>query len=138
MKAATTEVNANSRNQRDLLRTWSVLWLWCVPVLIVIVASNLYNGHRLSFTFTGILLTVATLWIGAACYVNGRHCGRLHCKIDGILLPLLSLAGLLNLLHTAIFTFSWAAYTNVLTGIVFLSFVAEWLDNRLHERGRPI
>jgi cation transport ATPase len=138
MKAAAAEINANSRKQRDLLRTWSAVWLWCVPILIVIVASNLYNGHRLSFTIAGILLTVATLWIGAACYGNGRHCGRLHCKIDGILLPLLSLVGLLNLLHTAMFTFGWAAYTNVLAVIVVLSFVAESLDHRLHERGKSI
>jgi cation transport ATPase len=136
MKAATTEINANPRKRRDLLRTWSAVWLWCIPLLIVIAASNLYNGHRLSFSMAGILLTVATLWIGAACYVNGRHCGRLHCKIDGILLPLLSLAGLLNLLHTTIFTFSWAAYTNVLAVIVVLSYVAEWLNNRRNERGK--
>jgi len=97
---------------------------------VVIAASSLYNGHQLSFTIAGIILTVATLWIGAACYVNGRHCGRLHCKIDGILLPLLSLAGLLNLLHTPGFAFSWAAYTNVLAVIVVLSFVAERRTNR--------
>lgn len=127
--------SANSANRRpDLLHTPAALWLWCLPILIVIVANSLYDGRQLSFTIAGVLLTGATLWIGAACYANGRHCGRLHCKIDGVLLPLLSLAGLLDLLRVT--SFSWGAYVNTLAIIVVLSFAAEFLSNRLHGKGR--
>jgi len=45
--------------------------------------------------------------------VNGRNCGRIHCKIDGALLPLLSVLGLVNLLRVT--SLSWAGYTDVLT-----------------------
>jgi len=134
MKAIPNGNNANTspRKRHDLLHTHSALWLWCLPALIIIVANNLHINHRISFTVAGVLLLVATLWIGAACYVNGRSCGRLHCKIDGTLLPLLSLAGLLNLLHVT--SFSWGVYSNVLLAIVVLSFVAEWVDNGVHDK----
>jgi hypothetical protein len=118
-------------NRQDLLKTTAALWLWCLPVVIILVTAGLYNdGRRLSFAVAGVLLSIATLWIGAACYANGRQCGRLHCKIDGILLPLLGVAGLVNVIGALSFT--WAAYVNVLLGIVVLSFVAEYLDNKRH------
>jgi len=69
-----------------------------------------------------------------ACYVNGRNCGRIHCKIDGALLPLLSVLGLVNLLRVT--SLSWAGYTDVLTGVVILSFVVEYINTRLRDRER--
>lgn len=131
---ARNDAHAQLHKRRDLLHTSSALWLWCLPILILILANNLYINHRLSFTVAGILITIATFWIGMACYANGRSCGRLHCKMDGIVLPLLSLIGLLNLLHVT--SFSWGMYSNALLVIVILSFVAEWVDNRVHHRGR--
>jgi hypothetical protein len=105
-----------------------------LPIGIIVFAGGRYNGHGLPFTVDGILLTLATAWIGAACSINGRGCGRIHCTIDGVLLPLLSLVGLLNLL--AVTSFGWAAYTNALTIIVILSFVAEFFGNKVyHYRG---
>lgn len=127
--------NTSSTGKRpDLLRSASALWLWCLPIGVVITANGLYYGHRLSFTAAGILLSVATLWIGAACYANARQCGRLHCRIDGALLPLLSLVGLLNLLRVT--SFSWGVYANILAGIVILSFAAEYASNILRGKGR--
>jgi hypothetical protein len=125
----------SSRTHSDLLRTSAALWLWCLPVLIVIVTNSLYNGQGgSSFAIAGVLLIIATLWIGVACYANGRRCGRLHCKIDGILLPLLSLVGLLNLLRVT--SFGWAVYSNALAVIVILSFAAEYFSNGLHRKYR--
>jgi len=60
--------------------------------------------------------------------------GRIHCKIDGALLPLLSVLGLVNLLRVT--SLSWAGYTDVLTGVVILSFVVEYINTRLRDRER--
>lgn len=117
-----------SRIQRDLVQTWAGIWLWCVPIGVFIVANASWNGNQLPSPIMGILLTLATAWIGAACYVNGRRCGRVHCTIDGYALPLLSLAGLLNLL--GLFAFNWNTYTLVFGLIVLLSFVPEFFGKR--------
>lgn len=121
-----------TRKQRDLLQTSSALWLWCLPVAALVITNILYGSHRLPSTTTGVILVIATYWIGAACYANGRSCGRLHCKIDGIALPLLGLVGLANLFH--IISLSWGLYMNALAAVVILSFVVEYLDNRLNHK----
>lgn len=116
--------NSSSPYKRqDLVCTPAALWLWGLPIGVVIFATSMWNAHQLPATMTGIIVTMATAWIGVACYVNGRGCGRTHCKIDGVLLPLLSLVGVLNLL--GIITFGWNAYSDALWIILLLSFVLE-------------
>jgi hypothetical protein len=121
--------SSSTPKSRDLVRTSAALWIWYLPIVVVIVGSilstSVWNGHRLLATLTGVLLTLATAWIGVACYLNGRRCGRTHCKIDGILLPLLSLAGVLNLLGVT--SFGWNVYSDAFWIIVFISFVPECL-----------
>jgi hypothetical protein len=109
--------------QQDLVRTPSFLWIWCLPAALIIFTIIAWHAHWFTITVAGLLFTIGTVWIGVACYINGRGCGRTHCKIDGTLLPLLALAGLLNLL--GIMTFDWNAYLNVFTLIIILSFVPE-------------
>ncbi len=75
-------------------------------------------------SITGVIVTIATAWIGVACYLNGRRCGRTHCKILGILLPLLSLVGLFNLLGVT--AFSWNVYSGAFWIILLISFVPEF------------
>jgi hypothetical protein len=97
----------------------------CVAcVALVIFANGTWHGHQLSATLTGVILTIASAWIGVACYLNGRRCGRTHCKIDGILLPFLSLVGLLNLLGVT--SFGWNMYSDAIGVILFISFVPEF------------
>jgi hypothetical protein len=79
--------------REDLARTPSILWLWGVPLAMVITASVLNGIHTLSLTGAGILWTVATAWIGIGCVINARRCGRVHCRIDGVLFPLLPWSG---------------------------------------------
>jgi len=71
---------------------------------------------------------MATAWMGVACYLNGRSCGRTHCKIDGILLPLLSLVGVLNLLGVT--SFGWNVYSDAFWIILFISLVPEFFGMR--------
>src|SRR5215472_10373066 len=94
---------------QDFVRTPAALWLWGPPNAVVIVGSILatsrWHGYLLPPQLSGVLLTLGTAWFGVACYWNGQRCGRTHCQIDGILFPLLSLVGLLNLLGVT--SFGW-------------------------------
>src|SRR5437867_7713057 len=63
-------------------------------------------------------------WIGTGCFINGRSCGRVHCRIDGIAFPLLSMVGVLNLL--SIISFDWNNFVLAFLIILVSSFVPEW------------
>lgn len=115
-------------NSRDLVCTPAALWIWCLPIGVVLFATSVWNGHQLPATLTGVILTIATAWMGVACYLNGRNCGRTHCKIDGILLPLLSLVGILNLVGVT--SFGWNVYSAAFWIILFISFVPEFFGVR--------
>lgn len=127
--------SCSPRKGQDLVCTPAALWLWGLPIGLVIFATNAWHGYQLPATMTGIVVTLATAWIGVACYVNGRRCGRTHCKIDGILLPLLSLVGVLNLLGVT--AFSWNAYSDALWIILLISFVPECFGLTHMTAGEP-
>ncbi|HVA22116.1 MAG TPA: hypothetical protein VNN74_08485 [Candidatus Micrarchaeia archaeon] len=112
-----------ARARQDLARTPFVVWLWGAPALIAIGASVLVNTNTVSLPVAGALWTVATAWIGLGCAINARHCGRVHCAIDGVLLSLLSVGGLLNLL--GIVSFDWNGYWAAFWAIVVASFLVE-------------
>lgn len=107
----------------DLARTPSIIWLWGLPAAIVVTASILNGTNLLALTGAGILWTLATAWIGIGCVINARHCGRVHCRIDGILFPLLSVIGLLNVL--GILSLNWNLYWAIFLVILAASFVPE-------------
>jgi hypothetical protein len=109
--------------QEDLARTPSIIWLWGAPLAMVITASVLNGIHVLSLTGAGILWTLGTGWIGIGCVINARHCGRVHCRIDGVLFPILSLVGLLNVV--GIVGLNWNAYWAIFLVILVASFVPE-------------
>jgi hypothetical protein len=83
-----------------------------------------YGSYGLPVTFAGILWTVSVAWAGVGCYINGRRCGRVHCKIDGVLLPLLCIAGALNIL--GVVSFSWDAFWGAFFVILLVSFLPEF------------
>jgi hypothetical protein len=99
--------------------------LWGLPAVLAVGASAAYQASALSVTEAGTLWTFSVAWAGAGCFINGRTCGRVHCRIDGILLPLLAIAGLLNVL--AIVSFSWSLFWIVFLGILAVGFIPEFL-----------
>jgi len=104
---------------------WCYL-LWGVPVVLVIGAGVAYGESVLSLTARGVVWVVAVGWAGIGCLINGRSCGggEVHCRIDGILFPLLSIIGLLNVLSIISFDWNlfWLAFLLILVG----SFAPEW------------
>jgi len=112
-----------SRLQRHLVPTLAFLWIWCLPAALIVFASVAWHAHVISSSVAGPLLTAGTAWIAVGCFVNARRCRRTHCIIDAILLPVLSLIGLINVFH--VISLSWNAYVNALTIIIVVSFIAE-------------
>jgi hypothetical protein len=95
-----------------------------VPVVLAIGASAAYGASVVSLTVKGALWVTAVAWAGIGCLLNGRSCGRVHCRIDGVLFPILSIVGALNVLSIISFDWNlfWLAFIVILVG----SFVPEW------------
>ena len=102
---------------------WCYL-LWGVPAVILIGADGAYSAGILSTSVTGILFVIAVAWTGSDCFINGISCGRVHCRIDGIAFPILSVVGVLNLV--GIVSFSWNLFLLTFLIILVASFVPEW------------
>lgn len=81
--------------QRDLsARADSFLAVWGAPVVAGLIAS--FVAPSIAWAAGAWSLVLA--WMGAACLVNARRCGRLHCFFSGpILLVGALLAGLVAL-----------------------------------------
>jgi len=102
--------------------------LWGVPAALVVGAGIAYGESVLSLTARGVVWVVAVAWAGVGCLMNARSCGRVHCRIDGILFPLLSIVGALNVLSVISFDWNlfWLAFGVILVG----SFVPEWTGKK--------
>lgn len=118
------ELPLEPSHRRNLeLPPWCYL-MWGVPAALAIGTYVAYDAGALSLTAAGILWTLSVAWAGIGCFINGRSCGRVHCRIDGILFPLLAIAGLLNVL--SVISFSWNLFWLFFLVILGLSFVPEW------------
>src|SRR3989442_11240450 len=79
--------SSNPSRGRNFERApWCYL-LWGVPVVLAVGASAAYGASVLSITARGGLWVAAVSWSGTGCLINGRSCGTVHCRIDGILFP---------------------------------------------------
>jgi hypothetical protein len=92
------------------------------------LATFAYQRNLIPFFATEVLWVTAVAWIGVGCFINGRSCGRVHCRIDGILLPLLSIVGVLNIL--SIISLSWSIFWLAVFAVLIASFVPEWTWKR--------
>jgi len=113
----------SSRGRNFEKAPWCYL-LWGVPVVLVTASSIAYGESVISLTARGVVWVTAVAWAGTGCLMNGRSCGRVHCRIDGIALPLLAIVGALNVFSVVSFDWNlfWLAFLVILVG----SFVPEW------------
>lgn len=114
-----------AQERRDLIRSPACLWIWGIPVALAVLNEALHEAGLVGSVVTGIGWIIVTWWIGTACFVNGRRCGRVHCQIDGIVLPLLGLVSLGKILD--IVPISWTTYNDIFWIISFVSFIPEVL-----------
>jgi len=112
-----------SRGRNYEKAPWCYL-LWGVPAVLAVGAIKAHNASLLSLTAAGVFWVTAVAWAGIGCLINGRSCGRVHCKIDGIFFPALAIVGVLNLVSVISFDWNlfWLAFLLILVG----SFVPEW------------
>ncbi|MGI0132888.1 MAG: hypothetical protein ACREDK_07365 [Thermoplasmata archaeon] len=78
-----------------------------------------------SFAEMGVPLVLGSAWLGAICLANALRCGRVHCAVDGALLPVLALVGTLDLFGRI--AIPWTSYGEGLVAIVVGGFVLECL-----------
>ena len=69
--------------RRDLsARAGSFLTVWGAPILAGLAASVLAP----STAWAAAAWSLALAWMGGACLVNARRCGRVHCYVSGPIL----------------------------------------------------
>ena len=122
-----------SGRSRDLAGGWRVLGFWGGPMALILIASVGGQLLWLSFVQVGVLLIIGTAWFGVSCLVNAIRCGRVHCWVDGFLLPALALVGALNLL--AIVTLPWTSYLSAFWLILLASVVLECVFGTYYRSG---
>lgn len=125
--------------RRDDLARGRIGWiLWGAPVGLLILATAVASAGAGNRTEGGVLLLVATGWLGLTCLANARRCGRTHCWIDGIGLPALSIAGVLILLGR--WALPWTDFASISWAIVLASFGIEcWIGPYLPlPRSQPL
>ena len=66
------------QSSRDWLRSPRTnLLAWWIPQAAILL------GLLLPIPFRGVIWTLALLWMGTACILNARRCGRTHCRYTG-------------------------------------------------------
>ena len=85
-------VNDVVQNSRDWLRSPRAnLLAWWIPKGAIVL------GLLAPVPVRVVIWTVALLWMGTACILNARRCGRTHCRYTGpyylaMVVPVLILA----------------------------------------------
>jgi hypothetical protein len=91
-KIATAMVKITEQRSNDWLsNAHTNLLAWWLPKGVIIAALFVAVPLRAA------VWTVALLWMGSACILNARRCGRTHCRYTGpyylaMILPVLVLA----------------------------------------------
>ena len=119
--------------RRDLACGGTSILIWVVPAIILAITANIDGPYRL------VAWPVLLAFMGGACLINARRCGRLHCYVTG---PFFLLLGVFALLY-GLGAFSlgphgwqWLVNTLLIGGCV-LTCVPEWLFGRYARRSTP-
>jgi hypothetical protein len=113
-------------NTRDITCGSTGLLIWGVPIVLLVVTANLGGIYAL------VSWPPLLVFMGGACLLNARRCGRLHCYITGpffLLLAVLSLLYGLGLLPLGPRGWPWLVNA-LLIGSLVLCCVPEWLFGR--------
>ncbi len=90
---------------------WAFAMAWGLPIGLILL------GLLASPMARTVLWTVALVWMGAACILNARRCGRTHCRFTGpyylvMILPVLLLG--LDLVSAGLY--AWLALAALILG----------------------
>jgi len=116
----------NAGKERDLLgNTGSFLRLWGLPVAVIILSSMGAKQGWLSLSVALIFWSLAVAWIGVHCYLHGRRCQRVHCKILGYTFPIIG--GLGILVAVGFISIAWGILELAFFVALIVSFIPEFL-----------
>ncbi|MGH9624615.1 MAG: hypothetical protein ACRD4G_09800, partial [Bryobacteraceae bacterium] len=119
-----------ARKKRDLTCSWRGCLIWILPIIVLVVTASLRTPYLV------VIWPTLLVFMGGACFYNGRRCGRLHCFITGpffFLLALVSLLYALGVLPLGPKGWMWLSNTLVLGSLV-LTYCPEWIFGRYRSR----
>jgi len=111
---------------RDLSCGGAGILLWVLPIIVLGITAGL-GGLYAALSWPPLLA-----FMGGACLINARRCGRLHCYFTGpyfLLLALISLLYALGILPLGARGWQWLT-SALLIGTCMLMCVPEWLFGR--------
>jgi hypothetical protein len=84
-------MTSNSCEQNDWCRNpTSCVIAWGIPIAGLILSSSLARD------WMPIVWPVSLAWMGTACFLNVRRCGRLHCYTTGPFFFVMAIASALH------------------------------------------
>ncbi|HEV2111849.1 MAG TPA: hypothetical protein VGT99_10890 [Gammaproteobacteria bacterium] len=122
-----------SPGSRDLTCGGAGILIWIVPIVILTVTAG-FGGWYATFTWPPLLV-----FMGVACLVNAKRCGRMHCFVTGPFFLLLALVSLLygtGILPLGARGWQWLTDALLVGGCV-LTCVPEWLFGKYMRRSAP-
>lgn len=113
-------------NRTDLACGARALFVWWIPTAILLAAAFSISSSLV------VIWPVVLTWMGGACLVNARRCGRRHCYVTGpffLALAIVSLLYGLGVLHLG--RHGWQTLAAVLlVGSCALTCLPEWIWGR--------
>jgi len=113
-------------NRGDLACGGAGLLIWWIPTVILVAAA--FSNSSLLVVIWPTLLA----WMGGACLVNAKRCGRRHCYLTGpffLVLAVVSLLYGLQILDLGVY--GWKTLAGILlVGSCALTCLPEWIWGR--------
>jgi hypothetical protein len=109
------------------------LLIWCLPAAILVATALSNSPYRV------LIWPIALTWMGGACLVNAKRCGRRHCYVTGPFFLALAIASLLyGLGILSLGPRGWQILSAILlVGSVALTCLPEWIWGRYVARKSP-
>ena len=116
--------------ERDFACGGMSILIWVVPAIILAVTAGLGGPYLV------VIWPVLLTFMGGACLLNAKRCGRLHCYITGpffLILAVVSLLYGLGIVSLGPHGWQWLVDVLLIGGCV-LTCVPEWLFGRYVRR----
>ena len=132
LRNAESEIGGNggcAEARSDWATGWRGCLIWGIPAVALIVSPQRYRV---------IVWPVLLTFMGAACILNARRCGRVHCYVTA---PFFLLLGVLSLLYGVgvlpLGAHGWPTLSALfLIGSAVLTCVPEWFVGRYRSTER--
>ncbi len=118
-----------SESKRDLARGRTAWLVFGVPALAILISGWLNLAIP-------VVWPLAQIWMGGACLLNARRCGRVHCYLTGpffLIMAAASLAHGLQVVPLGSRGWDWLGWLTLGGGLA-LSCIAEHMSGRYRQK----